>query len=158
MGGAMVKKPKDFLSGLLFFSLGLLAIWLCQPLAKGTARSMGPGYFPTALATILAGVGVLLILRSLIGSREASGLVPGPQALRAVLAPLGACAAFALCVTPLGLIPAVVLAVFIGTLGFETYGWRAALITSAVLSVGSYVVFSTALGLRLQAFGPWITG
>ena len=65
-----IRKPKDFLAGLLFLAIGSGALLQAQDYALGTARRMGPGYFPTLLSGILCALALILILRSLFGARD----------------------------------------------------------------------------------------
>src|SRR6185437_8802334 len=51
---------KDFLSGLLFISFGLAALYFGRHLAMGTAVRMGPGFVPHMLAYILIGLGLII--------------------------------------------------------------------------------------------------
>ena len=61
---------KDFLSGLMFFGFGLLALYFGQKLAPGTAVRMGPGWVPRMLSYILLGLGCLICLMALVSGSE----------------------------------------------------------------------------------------
>lgn len=148
-----LRKPKDFLAGLLFLLIAATAWYLCRNLNLGTARNMGPGYFPLALAALMALLGSVLMLRSFAGSPEPFGRV-SHHTLRAILAVLGAGLVFGLLVRPLGLAPAVLLAVLIASLGMRDYGLRPALTVGAALAIGCSVVFVSILGLPIRVFGP----
>lgn len=56
---------KDALGGILFAAIGLAALLLSRSYPVGSALRMGPGFFPTIVATLMLGLGVLLFLRSL---------------------------------------------------------------------------------------------
>ncbi len=68
----LIRAPKDFWSGLLCIAVAAAFIIQARSLAMGTASRMGPGYFPTMLALVLAGVGAILIARSfsITGEKE----------------------------------------------------------------------------------------
>lgn len=61
---------KDGLGGLLFAAIGLLALVTARDYPAGSALSMGPGYVPTIVSTLILGLGVLLFLRGLRRSED----------------------------------------------------------------------------------------
>lgn len=46
MPALKTKNPKDFWSGILFVTFGCAGLWFGRDYVVGTARRMGPGYFP----------------------------------------------------------------------------------------------------------------
>lgn len=72
---------KDGLGGLLFAAIGLFALLTSQSYPAGTALSMGPGYVPTVVSTLILALGVLLFVRGL--RRE-----PGAEILAIAWRPL----------------------------------------------------------------------
>lgn len=148
-----LRKPKDCLAGLLFLLIAATAWYLCRNLNMGTARNMGAGYFPMALAGLMALLGGALVLRSFAGASEPFGQV-SHHTLRAILAVLGAGVIFGLLVRPLGLGPAVLLTVLVGSFGMRGYGLRSALTVGTALAIGCALVFVQVLGLPIRVFGP----
>lgn len=61
-----VKAPQDLVAGLFLIALALLALWAGSDLNAGTMRTMGPGMLPKAVATLIALVGAILVVGSLI--------------------------------------------------------------------------------------------
>lgn len=61
-----VKAPQDLVAGLFLIALALLALWAGSDLNAGTMRTMGPGMLPKAVATLIALVGAVLVVGSLI--------------------------------------------------------------------------------------------
>jgi hypothetical protein len=61
----VIRSPKDFWAGLLFVSLGILAIWVGSRYALGTAARMGPGYFPRIWGIMLIGLGAIITFRGI---------------------------------------------------------------------------------------------
>lgn len=147
----LVRKPKDFFAGLLFLALSILTLTLAQDYAMGTARRMGPGYFPTLLAWGLAGLALLLILRSLFGAREAGERV----AFKPLLLVTGGTIAFALLLQPLGLIGAILAVVLMGAAGSSESRPLPALLLALGLAAGSVLVFVAALGQPFPILGAW---
>jgi hypothetical protein len=66
-----IKSPKDFWSGLMFIGSGLFfALWAMEFYQMGTAVRMGPAYFPTVLGFLLAVLGAIVLLQSLVFAPE----------------------------------------------------------------------------------------
>src|SRR4051794_27096229 len=65
-GMMKIRAEKDFWSGLMFLGFALVAIVTARHYAMGSGGKMGPGYFPMLLGIALAGLGVLLVGRSLV--------------------------------------------------------------------------------------------
>jgi hypothetical protein len=59
-----VRAPKDFWSGLMFIGFAGVALVVVRDYSLGTAIRMGPGYFPLLLGLVLAGIGGILVVRS----------------------------------------------------------------------------------------------
>ncbi len=66
-----IRAPKDFWSGVMFCGFAAVALLAARGYALGTAGKMGPGYFPLLLGGVLAGLGLILIGRSLVLDGEA---------------------------------------------------------------------------------------
>ena len=148
------RNASDIATGIVFAALGLGFVALASEYRLGTARQMGPGYFPTLLGWILATLGALLVLR---------GLASGPGAIgRAAWRQLAivttALVAFGLLLRGAGLVPAIVALAVLGLHASERFSWRAALLLGGGLALFSWAVFVLGLGLPLPAFGPWLGG
>jgi hypothetical protein len=66
-----IKSQKDFWSGLMFIGSGLFfALWAMEFYQMGTAVRMGPAYFPTVLGFLLAVLGAIVLLQSLVSEPE----------------------------------------------------------------------------------------
>jgi len=140
-----IRAPKDFWSGVMFCGFAAVALLAARGYALGTAGKMGPGYFPLLLGLVLAGLGLLLIGRSLV--------LDGDPVPRLHLLPIAviafAVALFGLMIEPLGLV--VTLAIL--TIVTAWAGPEFRLAESAVLAVAliafSIGVFVYLLGLPL---------
>lgn len=123
-----IKNPQDFWSGLLFFVVGVAAAWYGRIYTFGTATKMGPGYLPTVLSWMLAGLGVFLVARATfdVGAPiERSRVRPQIFILAAIIV-------FAFCIERLGLAPAVIIATIVAALASSEMRW----IETALLSIG----------------------
>ncbi len=96
-----IKSSQDFCTGCAFIAFGAATVVLASEYPLGSAARMGPGYFPTALGWLLAGIGVLVLLKSLASTRRRQRRAPHPWLLLRLLL---AVAAFALLLNPLGLV------------------------------------------------------
>ncbi len=140
------------LCGAIFVGLGLFFAYQSFGLELGTTFRMGPGYFPL----VLAGVLVLLGLVILIQATRVAGEPVGPIAWRGMLFILPAPIFFGLTVRGLGFVPALFLTGLIAAFASSRMKPLMALILVAGLTLFSVIVFSYALGLPYQRFGPWL--
>ena len=154
-----VKSPQDLWAGLMFIGFGLffmvvaigtpefldrlLGTRLIPGYQMGSAVRMGPAYFPVVLGGILALLGFLVLLDSLVEE--------GPKVAKFHFRPLIfiliSSLAFAYLLKPLGLVLAGIALVFISAFGGHEFKWKEVAILSAVLVVFSVLVFVKALAL-----------
>jgi hypothetical protein len=52
-----IRNGKDFYAGLFFFFIGIVTVLEARGYSVGTARNMGPGYFPILLGYLLLMIG-----------------------------------------------------------------------------------------------------
>ena len=71
-----VKSPQDLGAGLLFIFIGCVGLYFGRELTYGSARSMGPGYFPIWLSWIINGMGAICIFRAVTIAGEPIGRIP----------------------------------------------------------------------------------
>lgn len=148
-----IRKPRDFWSGAVFCGLGAYAALTAMDYGLGSARKMGPGYFPLALGILLAAIGLALVVRSLVGSREP----PLPAFKWAPLATvIGAIVLFGLIVRGAGLVPAVFLIAVASASASRHFRPLAAMLIGLGAAFFSWALFVFALGLPLATFGPWL--
>jgi hypothetical protein len=140
-----IRAEKDFWSGVMFLGFALVAIVTARHYAMGSGGKMGPGYFPLLLGIALAGLGALLVGRSLVleGTR-----VTRLQARPILMIVLGVIL-FGLMIPYLGLV--VALAAVTAVSAFATRESRPLEVTAlaAVLAAFSVGVFVYALRLPL---------
>ncbi len=60
-----VRSPQDFGAGLLFLLIGGAGLYFGRELQFGSARSMGPGYFPMIISGLIAAFGLVVGAKSL---------------------------------------------------------------------------------------------
>src|SRR5262249_59164488 len=95
-----IRAPKDFWSGVMFCGFAVVGLLAARGYSLGSAGKMGPGYFPLLLGLVLAGLGAILIARSIA--------VDGEPLARFHLPPLAvvvvAVCLFGAMIEPLGLV------------------------------------------------------
>lgn len=138
--------------GGLLIAIGLFFAIQSLSLDLGTAFRMGPGYFPFVLSVILTVLGFIIFAQALRVEGEATGLI----AWRGMLFILPAPVVFGLTVRGLGFVPALFLAAFIACFASQRMRPVGALVISTCITIFSVVVFSYALGLPFERFGPWL--
>jgi putative tricarboxylic transport membrane protein len=140
---------KNFLCGLLFILFAVALGWEALGLPIGQASAMGPGYFPLALAVMLALLGVILVIGSwtakthdLLTHFEWRGFV---TVILAVLV-------FGATIRTLGFVPAIVLTLTLAILASSKFRPLAAIGTVAFLLVFCWAVFVKGLGMPVRLF------
>jgi putative tricarboxylic transport membrane protein len=149
-----VRNAKDLLAGCLFLAFGVAFFILAQDYQLGSARRMGPGYFPVVLSFVLMAIGLATVVRGLV--------VPGlpvrdfaPGALALVTASI---VLFGLLVERAGLGLAVAALVLAAAPASRNSRPLAALLLAAALGVFCVLVFVKGLGLPFPVLGPWLRG
>jgi len=144
---------KDVLAGGIFVVLGVAFAAGSVTYDLGTPVRMGPGYFPLILGIVLAGLGILVIVKGFIaGEGEPIGHVDW----RAVVLITAALLFFGITVRGLGVVGALFGASLLTALARSQTSWREALVIATGLTALSVVIFIFALQLRLPLIGSWI--
>ena len=144
-----VRNPQDLGAGLLFIAIGLGGLYLGSGLTFGTARAMGPGYFPTVI------IGLFLLIGLAVGLGALS--VEGPAVERFHLRPLGftllSIASFSLLIDRLGLGTAAVAMIVLAALAQTGVRWIETLVFAVLMAAFVVAVFPYALGAQIPIWG-----
>jgi hypothetical protein len=151
---SFVRNPKDFLTGLIFIAFGVSFLLIAQGYSLGSARRMGPAYFPTILSVVLILIGAAAGIRSFIGQGSAIGKV----ALRGMLLIAAGTVVFGLLVRDAGIIPALITLFLVSAYGSVHFSWRMSLLLGVGLAVFCAAVFVYGLGLPIPVLGPLLGG
>lgn len=145
---------QDVTGGAILCAVGLVAGWMAADLRIGTARDMGPGYFPMMAAAIIVLTGMVI---AGVGLVSAPLRVPRPD-----WGPMGrvllAGGVFAALIATFGLLPAVAGTILLPSL----FDWRlrpmAAVAMAALFCAASWLIFIVILGLPIPvwSFPQWI--
>jgi putative tricarboxylic transport membrane protein len=151
---SFIKNPKDFFAGILFIVISGVFAFQLRELPIGSAFRMGPGYFPLVLAGLLGVLGLIIMVGGMRSKGEPISRVPW-RGLLFVVAPV---IFFGVTLKGLGIVPALAITVFATTFASVHWHLRTALINTAVLTIGGWLIFIKALGLPISTFGPWVGG
>ena len=137
----------DVLAGCFVILVGVLAMIEAMNFELGSARRMGPGYFPfyIGLFLILVGGGIVFEQRLTARGNEPSTTGLSWKPLLLILAAVGC---FALTIERFGLLPAVAVSVFLATLADSQTSMRHKLILTVAVPIVCALIFW--LGLDIQ--------
>lgn len=150
-----MRNPKDFWAGLLFLGFGTAAVVIVLKggYELGSARKMGPGYFPIWLGGGLALTGLALAGKGLM----TQGTPLGRWALKPlVLVTLGTLL-FAGIVNLAGLAPAIIVLVLLSALASAQFRVSWAVPLALGLAVACVLVFVKGLGIAVPVM-PHLLG
>ena len=131
---------------MVFFAIGIAFMVIARNYRLGTAARMGPGFFPTILGGLLAGLGVLLAVPAIVRDGDAFPKLH----LRPLLAILAAVVIFALLLHPLGFVLAAAVLVMIGGFADPELRLVESVRLALLLTAFSVGVFVLLLGLPLN--------
>ena len=142
---------RDFIAGTALVMVGLfVALYASSHYQVGEPARMGPGFFPTALGYVLAGLGALVVLFSF--RRTVHAFDPPPFALRPFVSVLLAVGAFSAFIERLGLVPTALIVVVIAAFANSNFRIVRALLLGVVLAALSWLIFTVGLQMTLPAF------
>ncbi len=163
-----IKSQKDFFSGVMFMIVGGGFGWgSYTSYSIGNGARMGPGYFPLLLGVLLAGLGVAVLLTSILAREEQADHEVGSFAWRPLFFILLANLSFGVClgglpaigIQPLGLIIGIFALTIISSYAdMHEFSFKGNLILAFILSVGSYLAFIVLLQLQIPVWPTFITG
>jgi hypothetical protein len=144
-----IRNRRDFVAGALFTLLGTGFAWISRGYDLGTAKAVGPGYFPFLLGSVLAALGLVVALKSLSAKTPETRLKPWRW--RPIVWISVSIVAFALGLAKLGLL--VTIALTVGTAFFASDEYRSrreTVLVIIVLMTFAYFVFVKGLLLQFQ--------
>lgn len=143
---------KDLWSGLMFAGFGALALIMGSNLSIGTAIRMGPGYVPRMLSYILIGLGIAIIVRSIMAPGE---LIERLRWKPTTMITIGV-VVFAALFERAGLAPALVCLIFLAALGGQEFKLVETILACITLIILCIVIFKLGLGMNISIIrGVW---
>lgn len=154
-----IQSQKDFFSGLMFMVVGSAFAWGANSYTIGTGARMGPCYFPLVLGVLLAVLGAIIAVKSLLVSTP-DGEPIGRFAWRPLIFIILANLVFGALIgglpsihlPPMGLVAAIYALTLIACLAGDAFNLKEALILGTILSVLSYLAFVVLLKLQFPVW------
>jgi hypothetical protein len=142
---------KDLLSGFIFIATAMIFGLAATGYNLGTLYRVGPGLFPLILCTILATLGLVVIVGGLRKDAPATGSLPWRAIVLIVASPL----VFVACIEiGMGLVPATAVLAFVGAFASRSMTIRRAFLSALALAFAAWLIFIIGLGVTVPAFGP----
>lgn len=161
----LIKSQKDFFAGLMFTVIGVAFAVGATNYTVGSAARMGPGYFPLLLGILLAALGAMIMIASMLRKNApADGEPVGAWAWKPLILVLAANFVFgillvglpALRIPSMGLMVAIFALTIIASLAGRDFSLKTAIVLALVLCVGSYLVFIKSLNLVIPVWPSFI--
>jgi hypothetical protein len=159
-------KNKDLLAGVMLIAIGT-CFWVgASNYTIGTSARMGPGWFPSVLAAIMTGLGVLIAalgLKNQAAWAQTHGigwtwtpvcLVTAAVLLFGLL--LGGFDAFGIQIPAMGMIAAIVVLVALSGAAAHDKNYRELAMIAVIMCLFCSAVFVWGLKLQMKLF-PWST-
>ncbi|MDF3073548.1 MAG: tripartite tricarboxylate transporter TctB family protein [Alphaproteobacteria bacterium] len=144
---------RDLWAGLFCIAIGAIALVLLANTRMGAVAAMGPGFLPTWLARLLVGLGVLIALKSMLGSIPS--LTLDWRVLRPLLLILGAIVLFALLLRPAGFALTAFALLLLAAAAGRDFRWREALVIAAAIATAASLLFIVALKINVPLWPSW---
>ncbi len=150
-----LRSNKDLLAGLLFVVVGCIAIAVARGYPFGTTMRMGSGYFPTVLGAILILLGAWVAARGLRTGTK----VEGAWGWKPLLFVCAAIVLFGFLMPRFGLIPALVVLVFVSALAGREFRFKEVLVLAVIVSALAVVLLLYVLKMPYPLIGElrWIS-
>jgi hypothetical protein len=150
---SLILNPKDFWAGIIFMSIGVVAIASGRDYAMTNDGVIGPGYFPTILGGLLALLGLASVIRSFLRPGEAIGKFAWGNAFLVLFGVV----LFGILINGAGLPAAVIVLVMLAGVASGKFKARRFLALAVGLALFCVLVFVKGLGLLMPILGPWLS-
>lgn len=150
-----IRNQRDFWAGVLFIVTGLIFMVLSRQYNVGTSAKMGPGFFPMALGGMMAVLGLMVLIPSVLSKSEVLKITKIET--RMILLVLVAVAVYAFVLPKLGFIVALFALIGISSMASHDFNLKTTLISSVVLLVFSWLVFVKGLELQFPFLPTFLT-
>jgi len=136
-------RKRDFYAGTLVIFFGLVMALKGPSYRLGTLMHMGPGFMPTALGTILIGLGIAIMGTGLsVPDGEDEDILPANPEWFGWACILAGPLCFILFGSYFGLIPATFMCVFVSAFGDRSATLRGSFVLATVVTVFGVALFS----------------
>ena len=152
-----VKSEKDFWSGLMFIAVGAAFAWGATNYSFGSSARPGPAYFPFGLGVLMAILGGMILFKALTFEVEGGDKI-GAWAWKPLIMITATVAIFGWMLPHMGMVIALPILVVVAALAGDEFRWKDALISSIILTAGSWCIFIWGLNLTIPLWPSFIKG
>lgn len=152
-----VKSEKDFWSGLMFIAVGAAFAWGATNYSFGSSARPGPAYFPFGLGVLMAILGGMILFKALTFEVEGGDKI-GAWAWKPLVMITATVAIFGWMLPHMGMVVALPILVVVAALAGDEFHWKDALISSIILTAGSWFIFIWGLNLTIPLWPSFIKG
>lgn len=152
-----IKSQRDFWSGVMFIGVGVAFAWGATDYSFGNSARPGPGFFPFGLGVLMALLGAIVLFKALT-IETADGDPVGAFAWKPLFIILGSIVLFGLMLPKLGLVVTLPVLIVLASTASDEFHFSTTLISAAVLTLGSWLVFIVGLSLTIPLWPTFITG
>jgi Tripartite tricarboxylate transporter TctB family len=152
-----IKSQKDFWSGLMFLCVGIGFAIGATNYSMGTSARPGAGYFPLGLGVLTALLGAFILFESLT-IETADGEPVGKIAWRPLTLIVLTIVVFGALLPRLGMFITIPILVVMASYAGDEFHWRGVLVSAAILTVFSWLIFIIGLKLTIPLWPVFITG
>ena len=138
---------RDRAVGLMLAAMGTVIGLAAAKYERGLLRNIGPGFFPTLIASLLAALGVVIAMRRADNRIESAARV---RSMRRLAAVPGAVIAFALLIESAGVVLAAMALVITSSCARAGGRRRDVALLALVLSLLAVLIFVWGLGVPLS--------
>ena len=150
-----IKSEKDFWSGVMFIAIGVGFAWGAGNYSFGSSARPGPAYFPFGLGILMALLGALVLFKALTIETEGGDKI-GAIAWKPLGIIVGSVALFGWTLPHLGMMLALPILVITSALAGDEFHIGEALVNSAILTAGSWVIFIWGLNLVIPLWPTFL--
>lgn len=140
---------RDLVAGGLVIAIGLYFLAGALDMRIGSAKEMGPGYFPMLVGGLTIALGLLVLVLSFATPARLE-----EAHWRPMISVLAAIAGFALMLDQFGLVPAMLAGVVLSSLGDPTARLFPTLLLACAAALGAWLIFRVGLGLQMPGLKP----
>ena len=143
-----IKSQRDFWSGLMFVTVGVVFAVGATGYSMGSSARPGAGYFPMILSVAMVLLGAVVLFKSLTIETEGGDPV-GAFAWRPLLVIVASIAMFGFALPVLGMFMTIPLLIIMVSFAGDEFGWIGVILNCLVLTLGSWVIFIWGLNLTI---------
>jgi hypothetical protein len=132
----------------MFVATGVVFAIGATNYSMGTSAKPGAGYFPLILSVLMAILGAIVLFKSLTIETEGGDPIGG-IAWRPLLVIVISITVFGLALPRLGMFVTIPLLIVMVSFAGDEFSWKGVLLSSAILTLGSWVIFIWGLNLTI---------